>query len=76
MPIEDYIVEAVGENNFDPSLIYTFQEEYEQALNECKLIKHPVIFRYDYSPELYHPGSHPASHIHIGFDNNIETFAR
>ena len=71
MPIEDYIVEAVGENNFDPSLIYTFQEEYEQALNECKLIKHPVTFRYDYSPELYHPGSHPASHIHIGFDNNI-----
>lgn len=76
MTIENYIVENIGENNYEPSLIYTYREEYEQALNECPPIKAPVTFRYDYSPNLYKSGTHPASHIHIGHENHIRISCR
>ena len=69
--LENYIIDNYGEE----SLIYIYDpfitDEYEQALNESMQIESPVTFRYDYSPRLYHPGSHPASHLHIGYNNDI-----
>lgn len=69
--LEDYIVESYGEEylplKYDPEI----KEEYELALNDRPALKAPVTFRYDYSPDLYESGRHPASHFHIGFENEI-----
>lgn len=69
--IEDYIVEIYGEEYLVFKDDVQMRNEYEQFLNDSHLVESPVIFRYDYSPQLYTPARHPASHLHIGFRNEI-----
>lgn len=69
--LEDYIVENYGEEylsfKYDPDI----KQEYELELDDSPVLEYPVTFRYDFSPELYESGRHPASHLHIGFENEI-----
>jgi hypothetical protein len=45
-----------------------FEEEYYSCL-DAKEVYTPI--RYDYSPDMYTEGLHPASHIHFGHKSNI-----
>lgn len=71
MTLEDYIVEQHGEEYLffqdDPSIV----EEYQYSLFNSPRLESPVTFRYDFSPGQYASGRHPASHIHVGFSNQI-----
>ena len=69
--IEDYIIEEYGEEYLEYQYDAGFQKEYEQVLNDSPPVESPVMFRYDYSPNLYLPARHPASHLHVGFQNEI-----
>ena len=48
-----------------------YKEEYIQYRSECKIKNNITPIRYDYDFSLYRPMSHPISHIHIGFEQNI-----
>lgn len=69
--IKSYIVQELGEEYVaftdEPSII----EGYQQALYESVSVESPVTFRYDYAPADYDSGRHPASHLHIGHNNQI-----
>jgi hypothetical protein len=39
-------------------------------MNAC-VSESPVMIRYDYAPDDYNEGLHPASHLHIGFESEI-----
>jgi hypothetical protein len=45
--------------------------DYEDYLSTCEMKETVTPIRYDYSPELYMEGIHPASHIHFGHRNNV-----
>jgi hypothetical protein len=45
--------------------------EYEVYLSTCTLKEAVAPIRYDFSPDDYTEGIHPASHIHFGHANNI-----
>lgn len=47
-----------------------FIEEYQQFLSEQE-IKFVSPIRYDYNSRIYKPLVHSASHIHIGYEENI-----
>lgn len=68
---DDYIVETYGEEFLVLRYDSEIRAEYEQALEDSRPIDSPVTFRYDYSPELYSPARHPASHFHVGLNNEI-----
>lgn len=44
---------------------------YEDYLTDCDLRESITPLRYDFYPEHYQEGLHPASHIHFGHSNNI-----
>ncbi len=69
--LEDYVVETYGEEYLSFKHDQDIQKEYEYALDHSPQLDCPVTFRYDFSPNLYKPGRHPASHMHIGFENEI-----
>lgn len=48
-----------------------FHEEYEDYLLSCGPKETVTPIRYDYDPERYMEGLHPASHIHFGHGSNI-----
>lgn len=62
-----YGVERVG---------FDVLDEYEMYLAQCVERDHVTPVRYDYSPELYRQGAHPASHIHFGRQSEIRTSCR
>jgi hypothetical protein len=45
--------------------------DYEVYLTTCDLKETVTPLRYDFSPELYTPGLHPASHMHFGYASHI-----
>lgn len=49
----------------------TFHDYYETYLNSCQLKESFTMIRYDYDVNSYLNGVHPASHIHIGFNNQV-----
>lgn len=59
--ISDYL--ALFEDNL--------REEYDKHIEHLRDTKIPTPFRYDYEPELYTSGYHPASHYHYGFESPI-----
>lgn len=69
---QDFLVNEIG---FPPDELDqigdSFRDEYEQALNDGDFRRGFTPLRYDYAPEAYNEGRHPAAHIHFGFDNNI-----
>jgi hypothetical protein len=48
-----------------------FREEFDDYLLTCGLKETVTPIRYDYDPEQYLEGLHPASHIHFGYGNGI-----
>jgi len=46
-------------------------DEYETFLDQCERRPHVTPLRYDYSPDLYREGVHPAAHIHFGYGSEI-----
>src|SRR5262249_2107023 len=50
---------------------HELREEYTNYFAQLELKDSWVPLRYDYSPELYSEGRHPASHVHFGHNNNI-----
>lgn len=68
----DYLVNEIG---FQPQELDeigdSFRDDYEQALHDGDFKKAFTPFRYDYDPENYTEGHHPAAHVHIGFNSNI-----
>lgn len=69
---EDFLV---GECGFDPEQLPEigdlFRPEYETALVTSGWNEAFTPFRYDYDPDKYIAGRHPASHIHIGHANDV-----
>lgn len=53
---------------------YELLSDYELLTIEQKDTVTPV--RYDYSPNLYAQGRHPAAHMHFGNENNIRIATR
>ena len=53
-----------------------FRAEYEEYLATCELKETFTPIRYDFSPNLYTEGRHPASHIHFGHRNEIRIGTR
>lgn len=49
----------------------SFREEYENYLITCRVKDTFTPIRYDFTPDLYTEGRHPASHIHFGHQNEI-----
>ncbi len=45
--------------------------DYEDYLSTCDMKETVTPIRYDYSPEQYMAGIHPASHIHFGHRNSV-----
>lgn len=48
-----------------------FKYEYEDYLSGCEKKESVTPIRYDYDPDRYEQGRHPASHIHFGHNNHI-----
>lgn len=61
----------VQEMGFD---IYEVGDElrpdFESYLDFSELYEFPLLVRYDYDPHSYLAGCHPASHLHVGFNNS------
>lgn len=58
----DFCYEEVGD---------AFLQEYEQYLYEQGAKEHVTPIRYEYRPDQHNPGIHPASHLHIGYKNDL-----
>ncbi|MEB2270077.1 DUF2290 domain-containing protein [Bacillus safensis] len=54
-----------------PSDEKPFYRDYEQLIGEAKISNSVTPIRYDYSPDQYLGITHPASHLHIGHENQI-----
>ncbi len=51
--------------------IIALQQEHNYYLDSLEIKDAVTPIRYDYSPNLYKAGRHPASHIHFGHSNEI-----
>ncbi len=71
---EKFFEQAKIERGEDLDKYELLVEEYELRPLEKRETVTPL--RYDYSPELYSRGRHPASHIHFGYENNIRVGTR
>jgi len=65
---EDFLIDN-GENFKECGDLY--REEYVQYVSECEIKQSITPIRYDYDYSLYIPGKHPASHLHIGLEENF-----
>lgn len=69
---DDFLVEECGFSPEElPDIGDLFRSEYETSLATSGWKEAFTPLRYDYDPDSYVAGRHPASHIHIGHDNNI-----
>ncbi len=69
MTYEEFVFEEIGISHLDDG--QEFSEEYEIYLSSTSRKETITPIRYDYNPNHYSEGRHPASHIHIGHSNNI-----
>lgn len=69
---QDYLVNEIG---FQPEELDeigdSLRDDYEQALHDGDFKRAFTPVRYDYAPEDYTEGRHPAAHVHFGFGSNI-----
>ncbi|MGE5437708.1 MAG: DUF2290 domain-containing protein [Syntrophothermus sp.] len=60
------------QNGFDINEIgEALRTEYEQEISEANLMNNVYPIRYEYSIKDYKTLLHPASHLHIGYHNDI-----
>lgn len=65
---KDFLIE----NDIDFNEVgYDFADEYYLYLSQVPKRDNPLMIRYDYAPDDYNEGLHPASHLHIGYDSDI-----
>jgi len=74
VPFEKFLEQVERELDEDTDE-YKWREAYEQ-LRLPKLKETVTPLRYDYSPDFYSSGRHPASHVHFGHENNIRVGTR
>lgn len=48
-----------------------FLEAYDQEVAEAEINSRALAIRYDFSLREYSPASHPASHFHLGLNNDL-----
>jgi hypothetical protein len=69
---QDFLINEIG---FQPEELDeigdSLRDDYEQALHDGGFKSAFTPLRYDYEPENYIEGRHPAAHVHFGFNNNI-----
>lgn len=72
LSFDEFVQDISERENLDSiEWLPVLEELYSQAHDEASL-KHEVMpMRYDYSPGLYDGIKHPASHFHIGNNNQI-----
>ena len=46
-------------------------DDYEEYRTQVDLRPHITPLRYDWSPDLYREGAHPAAHLHVGFRTEV-----
>ena len=61
-------------SQFDEEDIFRIQRDYDLLDSDVKQDVTPI--RYDYAPDQYTIGRHPASHIHFGHGNQIRVATR
>ena len=61
--------EFTRENNLAAEDAPTYYENF--VMDDPEVKQSPVPIRYDYAPDEYSPGRHPASHLHLGVDSEI-----
>ena len=49
----------------------SLMDDYEESISNTPIKSSHTPIRYDFHPQQYQHGIHPASHFHIGFDNNV-----
>ncbi len=54
----------------------TYMLDYEQYVSTCVVRETVTPLRYDYKPDHYTEGRHPASHVHFGHMNEIRIATR
>lgn len=68
---------VASEMNLDINIVRDgLSKEYGDYLNECEIKDTVTPFRYDFDPDSYGEGRHPASHIHFGHGSNIRISTR
>lgn len=71
---EDFAYERMGEDW--EHFVEELQSEYE-LMRSSEVSEHSVTpLRYDYEPDLYREGLHPAGHLHFGVDCEIRLAVR
>jgi hypothetical protein len=73
----DFLAEQLGP---DPEAVVaagdSFLDDYALAVDTARLRKNLLVVRYDFDPELYEHGVHPAAHIHFGQGNEVRLGVR
>lgn len=64
---EDFLLEYEIDDYHDKALI----EEYTTYVEQCEIMRNSLYVRYDLDFQSYQIGLHPASHLHIGHENNL-----
>jgi len=71
MSFDEYLQKQIGFSAEDISN-YDVNPLDESDFYDSQPLKYSITpIRYDYSPQLYTSGRHPASHIHFGFNTHI-----
>ncbi len=71
LTIDEFLVDQFGADAAIDLDEGDFVEEYEQYLDTCKLKETVTPIRYDYDPNSYFEGLHPAAHFHFGHGSEI-----
>jgi hypothetical protein len=73
LAFEDFAAESVGEEW--SVLEEELRSDYELYLSSDLAERSVTPVRYDYEPDLYRSGLHPAGHFHFGVNNHIRVCA-
>ena len=74
VPFERFIeLQVVPEEEKD---LFALQREYDYYIATLEREDAVTPIRYDYNPELYEEGRHPASHVHFGHSSEIRLGAK
>lgn len=75
---EEYVADQLQDWDLDikAEVGDIFLDDYEKLIDTARLRKGVTPIRYDYTPDQYQEGIHPAAHIHIGSGNDIRLHTR
>jgi len=76
MDYKSFVEDALGMELNPEQLDDEFRIDYEDYVVSADFKRVVTPLRYDYDPKCYEAGSHPASHVHFGFSNEIRVATR